>query len=72
MHVIAYLQANNAFHITHVLIPKQTGTADSCTTENEEDLFDYQDKYDLVTLGWIHVRFFYNATVKCILILNNL
>lgn len=41
--------------ITHLLIPKQNGTADSCTTQNEEEIFDYQDQHDLITLGWIHV-----------------
>lgn len=48
-------QSQNAFHITHVLIPKQTGTADTCTTAQEEDLFEYQDNHSLITLGWIHV-----------------
>ena len=23
---------------------------------NEEELFDVQDQYDLITLGWIHVK----------------
>lgn len=39
------------------MIPKQSGTSDSCTTMNEEDIFEFQDKKDLITLGWIHVRF---------------
>ena len=38
-----------------LLIPKQSGTADTCTTENEEDIFNYQDSKNLITLGWIHV-----------------
>lgn len=37
------------------MIPKQSGTSDSCTTMNEEDIFEFQDKQDLITLGWIHV-----------------
>lgn len=41
--------------VTHLLIPEQTGTPDSCTTHNEEDIFDYQDQHNLITLGWIHV-----------------
>lgn len=48
-------QSHNQLMVTHLLLPKQTGTSDSCTTDNEEDLFTYQDKYDLITLGWIHV-----------------
>ena len=41
--------------VTHVIIPKQRGTSDSCQTLHEEELFEYQDKLDLITLGWIHV-----------------
>ncbi|GFY70170.1 STAM-binding protein-like A [Trichonephila inaurata madagascariensis] len=48
--------SHNQLMITHLLIPKQTGTSDSCTTDNEEDIFIYQDKHDLITLGWIHTH----------------
>ena len=48
-------QSRDSFQITHLVIPKQRGTPDSCDTQNEEELFDVQDKYDLITLGWIHV-----------------
>jgi len=34
------------------------GTADSCTmSEDDLDLFDYQDKHDLITLGWVRSSF---------------
>jgi hypothetical protein len=39
-----------------MLVPKQTGTSDSCITSHEEEIFDYQDGRGLITLGWIHVR----------------
>lgn len=52
-------QKNNILKITTLIIPKQIGTPDTCTTENEEDLFDIQDKHDLLTFGWIHVSFFF-------------
>ena len=45
----------NKFRISHIIIPKQSGKADSCETLNEEEIFGVQDKYDLITLGWIHV-----------------
>ncbi len=48
--------ARNAFTITHVLVPKQRGTADSCLTDNEEEVFAVQDKHDLITVGWIHTH----------------
>ncbi|XP_074598607.1 STAM-binding protein-like A [Brevipalpus obovatus] len=54
--ILAGRFASNLFTITHVLIPAQKGTSDSCITENEERLFLYQDKYDLITLGWIHTH----------------
>ncbi|XP_065051043.1 STAM-binding protein-like A [Rhopilema esculentum] len=54
--ILAGKLAKNVFQITHLVIPKQTGTPDSCTTTNEEEMFEVQDKYDLVTLGWIHTH----------------
>ena len=45
--------SQNQFKITHLLIPKQTGTSDSCVTSGEETMFDYQEKHDLITLGWV-------------------
>uniref|UniRef100_A0A915JYB4 USP8 dimerisation domain-containing protein n=1 Tax=Romanomermis culicivorax TaxID=13658 RepID=A0A915JYB4_ROMCU len=49
-----HLAEYNTLRITHVIVPKQTGTADSCTTEKEEEVFDIQDNRSLVTIGWIH------------------
>ena len=54
--VLAGKLERNKLIVTHLLIPKQTGSPDSCVTHNEEDIFDYQDQYNLITLGWIHVR----------------
>ncbi|KAL9550327.1 hypothetical protein PS6_005600 [Mucor atramentarius] len=53
--ILAGTLKNNVLKITTLIIPKQTGTSDTCTTENEEDLFDIQDKHDLLTFGWIHL-----------------
>jgi STAM-binding protein len=47
---------NNAFIIGYLLIPPQTATSDSCTTTDENVLFEFQDKHDLLTLGWIHTH----------------
>ncbi|KAI9360276.1 hypothetical protein BD770DRAFT_385213 [Pilaira anomala] len=54
--ILAGTLKNNILKITTLIIPKQTGTSDTCTTENEEDLFDIQDKHDLLTFGWIHTH----------------
>lgn len=55
--ILAGRLAQNQLFITHVIIPKQQGTADSCTTSNEEEIFDLQDQKSLITLGWIHVSY---------------
>lgn len=54
--VLAGRLAQNQLVVTHLLVPKQCGTSDSCTTQQEEELFDYQDKLDLITIGWIHTH----------------
>ncbi|WBW74073.1 AMSH/STAMBP protein-like protein, ubiquitin specific-protease [Schizosaccharomyces osmophilus] len=46
----------NAFFITQLVIPAQEATTDTCGTTDETALFDYQDKHDLLTLGWIHTH----------------
>lgn len=38
--------------ITHVLVPNQTATADTCVTTDEEQLIALQIEKDLLTLGW--------------------
>lgn len=48
----------NAFFITHLLIPQQDSTSDTCATKNEETMFEYIDNEDpdLFILGWIHTH----------------
>ncbi|KAJ8978366.1 hypothetical protein NQ317_018598 [Molorchus minor] len=46
----------NELIITHMILPKQNGTSDSCSPMNEEEIFDYQDQHNLITLGWIHTH----------------
>ncbi|KAL0111341.1 hypothetical protein PUN28_012911 [Cardiocondyla obscurior] len=54
--ILAGRLERNKLIVTHLLIPEQTATSDSCTTRNEEDIFDYQDQHNLITLGWIHTH----------------
>ncbi|RWS30406.1 STAM-binding protein-like protein [Leptotrombidium deliense] len=54
--ILAGKLSQNCFTITHVLIPSQQGTSDSCQTAKEEVVFAYQDENDLMTLGWIHTH----------------
>jgi STAM-binding protein len=51
-----YLAHKKLFRVTHLIIPKQTGTTDTCATTNEDEIFEYQIKHDLLTLGWIHTH----------------
>jgi STAM-binding protein len=46
----------NAYFVTHLIIPAQESTSDTCHTTDETLLFNYQDKHDLFTLGWIHTH----------------
>lgn len=49
------LNAEGDYQLTHLIIPKQEGTPDSCNAVGEESLAEYQIAHDLLTLGWIHV-----------------
>lgn len=64
--ILAGRLAYNRLNITHVIVPKQNGTPDSCTTMNEEDIFDIQDQQNLITLGWIHVSLLTFSIFVCI------
>ncbi|KAH7085415.1 hypothetical protein BKA63DRAFT_17353 [Paraphoma chrysanthemicola] len=47
---------SNAMFITRLVVPEQTSTSDTCETLNEEELFDYCDKEELLVIGWIHTH----------------
>ena len=42
--------------VDRVLVPSQDGTANTCTTTNEDEIWEYCDTHDLMTLGWIHTH----------------
>ncbi|KAJ1997062.1 hypothetical protein GGI04_005542, partial [Coemansia thaxteri] len=46
----------DALVMTTLIIPKQSATSDTCTTEREEELFVEQIARDLITIGWIHTH----------------
>ncbi|KAI6660042.1 AMSH-like protease isoform X2 [Oopsacas minuta] len=49
-------EEGESLQVTHLVIPKQKGGPDSCDTLDEHDLFEFQDKNDLITIGWIHTH----------------
>ncbi|KAF9082064.1 hypothetical protein BGX23_000134 [Mortierella sp. AD031] len=52
--ILAGVLSRNKLTVTTLIIPKQTATSDTCSTTNEDELFEYQSERDLMTLGWIH------------------
>ena len=46
----------NKCKITHMIIPKQWGTANTCGTTHEEEMLDYMERNELITLGSIHTH----------------
>ncbi|KAF2177920.1 hypothetical protein K469DRAFT_350877 [Zopfia rhizophila CBS 207.26] len=54
--ILCGILKSNALFITRLVIPEQKSTSDTCETVNEEELFDYCDKEELMVLGWIHTH----------------
>ncbi|CAD5124372.1 unnamed protein product [Dimorphilus gyrociliatus] len=48
--------SNNAFHATHLIIPSQEGTPDSCAAINEDEIWEAMSSKDLLQIGWIHTH----------------
>ncbi|KAK3306087.1 uncharacterized protein B0T15DRAFT_511935 [Chaetomium strumarium] len=47
---------NNALFISHLIIPEQKCTPDTCETENESGMLDFCINNDLIVIGWIHTH----------------
>jgi STAM-binding protein len=54
--ILAGRLSQNKFAITHCILPKQTGTSETCSTDQEHELCDIIDSNNLITLGWIHTH----------------
>ncbi|KAG0329260.1 hypothetical protein BGZ99_002808 [Dissophora globulifera] len=54
--ILAGVLSHNKLTVTTLIIPKQTATSDTCSTTNEDELFEFQSERDLLTLGWIHTH----------------
>lgn len=54
--VLAGVLSHDSFTITTLIIPKQVSTSDTVAMLNEEEIFDVQDRRELLTLGWIHTH----------------
>ncbi|KAG8986260.1 hypothetical protein FRB94_004472 [Tulasnella sp. JGI-2019a] len=47
---------NHAYTVQTLLVPRQTSDENSCTMTEEEMVIEFQEKRDLITLGWIHTH----------------
>ncbi|KAL2174857.1 uncharacterized protein P884DRAFT_279789 [Thermothelomyces heterothallicus CBS 202.75] len=54
--VLCGTTVNNALFISHLVIPEQRCTPDTCETENESVMLDYCITNDLLVIGWIHTH----------------
>ncbi|KAF9944484.1 hypothetical protein BGZ65_011989, partial [Modicella reniformis] len=54
--ILAGVLSRNKLTVTTLIIPKQIATSDTCSTTNEDELFEFQNQRDLMTLGWIHTH----------------
>ncbi|KAJ3052548.1 hypothetical protein HK097_006079 [Rhizophlyctis rosea] len=48
--------SRDAYFCSTLVVPKQSATSDTCTTTDEVELFEYLQKEDLISLGWIHTH----------------
>ncbi|KAI9349860.1 hypothetical protein DFJ73DRAFT_625413, partial [Zopfochytrium polystomum] len=54
--VLAGVLRQNAFFVTTLMVPKQHGTSDTCTTEDEEGLFAALEERGVIAMGWVHTH----------------
>lgn len=56
--ILAATVISGALFITHLIVPDQTSTSDTCDTTPSGDnaLFDYCDSHNLLVCGWIHTH----------------
>ena len=39
-----------------IIIPNQTGSSDTCTTTDEDEIWEYCSRLELCTFGWVHTH----------------
>lgn len=54
--ILCGTSVNNALFISHLVIPKQTCTSDTCETDNEEEVMELCEREDVMVFGWIHTH----------------
>jgi len=51
-----YMHDQDAYMVSHCIIPKQKGSANTVQTLHEEELIGVQETHSVITLGWIHTH----------------
>lgn len=56
--IIAATPVHGALFVTHLILPSQTSTPDTCDTtpQGDIDLFSYCHSHNLLVCGWIHTH----------------
>eukprot|EP00294_Goniomonas_avonlea_P006243 CAMPEP_0114549548 /NCGR_PEP_ID=MMETSP0114-20121206/5582_1 /TAXON_ID=31324 /ORGANISM="Goniomonas sp, Strain m" /LENGTH=461 /DNA_ID=CAMNT_0001734229 /DNA_START=153 /DNA_END=1539 /DNA_ORIENTATION=- len=54
--ILAGTIEGDKLHVTALIVPLQEGTRDTCSTVDEESLFNELDTRNLLCLGWIHTH----------------
>jgi proteasome lid subunit RPN8/RPN11 len=54
--ILCGTMADAALTVTHLVLPKQRGEADSCEMESEEEVLEATVSAGVLTLGWVHTH----------------
>mmetsp|Transcript_31488 Transcript_31488/g.53165 ORF Transcript_31488/g.53165 Transcript_31488/m.53165 type:complete len:481 (-) Transcript_31488:1047-2489(-) len=54
--ILSGFEYDGRFAVTAVIVPQQTGNADSCSASHEEQVLQVLSNQNLITLGWIHTH----------------
>ena len=54
--LISGVYEGHTVRITHLIIPKQSGTYTTCCSLDEEQIWTYHTEFNLLPLGWIHTH----------------
>ncbi|EOO01284.1 putative stam-binding protein [Phaeoacremonium minimum UCRPA7] len=54
--ILCGTNVNNALFVSHLIIPRQICTSDTCETQDEDEYTEYLIAQDLMIFGWIHTH----------------
>ena len=54
--ILVGVMRNGELVVDRLLVPSQEGTPDTCTTTDEDEIWEYCEGRELMTFGWIHTH----------------